>query len=224
MIDFSVESNKQQEYPGVLIVFEGNDGAGKTTQAKRLVYSLQLAGEDAIYVRTPGGTDLGESLRNMLLDPELHISSLAEMFLFSAQLSQCITEVILPALITGKTVICDRLIFSFMAYQGAGRQMDEYALHAIQLKALQGVWPDFGFLLYNAPKKETDGTRMEVESEEFKNRVSSYYNSLPENETVTSFMKKIEVTPEEEKIGALILCTTMRKIGSLRKEGDLCNQ
>ena len=191
-----------KDYAGSLIVLEGNDGAGKTTLAQMLVDKINITlvtkgyKEMAHYVRTPGGTLLGEDLRNILLNANYEIDPLSEAFLFQAQLNQCIKEVILPLLRVGKTVVCDRLIFSSFAYQGAGREMDFNMLNRLQDMSLKGVWPDFGFMLYNPIKKVSDGTRMEDAGDSFSLRVKTYYDYiLKYSESARRLMIPIRVDP-----------------------------
>lgn len=208
-IDFSAMKSEDKPYPGSLIVLEGVDGAGKTTHALRLVDHLNSKGLASRYVRTPGGTELGEKIRDIVLYHTGPIDDLTEMFLFQAQLSACIRDVIRPALDSGEVVVCDRLIFSTMAYQGAGRQMDLDMLHTMQKVSLQGVWPDFGFLMYSDKVKESDGSRMEDEAPSFLARVHAMYKMLPTfNPTVCDMMTTITLQETEEETFNLIKDST----------------
>lgn len=100
--------------------FEGIDGSGKSTQARLLADALRQRGYTVLEVREPGGTDLGEHIRALLLDSDSHIADRAELLLFSAARAQLVTEVIRPALSVGSIVIADRYIDSSTAYQGGG--------------------------------------------------------------------------------------------------------
>lgn len=105
---------------GKLIVFEGIDGSGKTTQARRLREHLEKKGVSVVAAREPGGTSLGEEVRRMLLDKErLGMSAMVELFLFSAARAQLCEQVLRPALAEGRTVILDRFWPSTVVYQGA---------------------------------------------------------------------------------------------------------
>lgn len=108
-------------YPGKLITVEGIDGSGKTTQVKRLIDYLNLKGFQTILVREPGGTEVGEAIRNILLNVEMN--SVTELLLFMASRVENIKLNVLPALKEGKVVVCDRFIDSTMAYQGYGREV-----------------------------------------------------------------------------------------------------
>jgi dTMP kinase len=105
----------------VFISFEGIDGSGKSTQARLLANALRQQGQEVVEVREPGGTELGESIRRLLLNPETHISPRAELLLFSAARAELVETVIRPALDASTVVIADRYTDSSTAYQGAGR-------------------------------------------------------------------------------------------------------
>ena len=115
------------------VAFEGGEGAGKTTQARLLQERLQTLSRSVLLTREPGGTDLGEHLRQIILrptndrresKPEPHLTAAAELFLFLAARAQLVDEVIRPALAGGAVVICDRFSDSTIAYQGYGRGLD----------------------------------------------------------------------------------------------------
>ncbi len=133
---------------GKLIVFEGIDGSGKTTQIELLQNSLVLAGKDVIAVREPGGSRLSEELRLLLLNKgETAIGSVAELFLFCAARAQLVEEIINPALDDGKIVLCDRFIHSTAAYQGYGRELPLDEIIATQSLVTAGVKPNLVILL-----------------------------------------------------------------------------
>ena len=190
----------EKDYDGILIVLEGNDGAGKTTLSKSLVEMINLLSDiprQATYVRTPGGTELGEKLREMLLDPEYQICDIAEALLFQAQLAQCIQDVIKPLLERGNIVICDRLIFSTLAYQACGREQNMEYIWDIQIESLQNVWPDFGFMLSNPVEKINSGDRIENAGKEFSLRVKTFYDNILEtNKTAAELMTRFTVLPD----------------------------
>jgi dTMP kinase len=132
------------------VTVEGPDGAGKTTQAMRLRDAFEAAGIPVALVREPGGTLLGESVRELLLDREpgaAPISPRADALLFNAARAQLVTERIEPALQNGTTVICSRFADSTLAYQGAGMGLPLADLHALERFATGGLTPDLTILL-----------------------------------------------------------------------------
>ena len=130
----------------LFITFEGPDGSGKTTQARLLVEYLQACGYAVIYTREPGGTEISEQIRQVILSTRnLAMQSEAEVLLFSAARAQIVAELIRPALAAGKLVICDRYADSTMAYQGYGLGLDLDALRTITRFATGGLVPDLTF-------------------------------------------------------------------------------
>src|SRR5690606_3007416 len=107
--------------PGRYIALEGVEGAGKSTVALRLADRLQASGRDAVPVREPGGTAVGETIRILLLDGEEALAPWTEAMLFAAARAQLAHEVIAPALASGQWVVSDRTVYSSLAYQGVGR-------------------------------------------------------------------------------------------------------
>ncbi len=133
---------------GFFVALEGTDGAGKSTQVNRLVRALIDAGEEVIATREPGGTELGERIRELLLGENGYaILAPAEALLFAAARAQHVAEVINPALQDGKIVVCDRFVDSSLAYQGGGRGLNMPGLRAVQVFATGGLKPDLRVLL-----------------------------------------------------------------------------
>ena len=131
----------------MLIAFEGIDGSGKTTQAELLSKRLNGEGISNVILREPGGTPLGEGVRELLLHrSDLKVSPIAEFLLFSASRSQLTHEKILPALRGGKAVIIDRYFYSSIAYQGFGRGIPVSEIKTVNHFATQNVIPDVVFL------------------------------------------------------------------------------
>ena len=134
---------------GKFITFEGPEGAGKTTQAKRLIVTLQEQGKQVLYTREPGGTPTGEAIREILqynkagepIEPE------TEVLLFAASRAQLVRKVILPALEQGIYVVCDRFADSTTAYQGYGRGFSVEQMITINQFAIDGAIPDVTILL-----------------------------------------------------------------------------
>lgn len=132
---------------GKFIVFEGLDGCGKTTQAKMLTDLFAERGIEYIHVREPGGTKVGDQLRQLLLDPETELTLWGEVLLLVAARAQLIQDVVRPALAKGQAVVCDRYLFSSFAYQGYGLDLDVELVKRINLEAVGGLLPDWTFFL-----------------------------------------------------------------------------
>ena len=126
---------------GLLITLEGGDGAGKSTQARRLRNRLARAGHSVLLVVDPGGTALGQRLRRLLKFFRHEITPQAELLLFLASRAQLTQEVILPALAQGAIVVCDRYADSTVAYQGYGRGLDLESIHRLNARATQELRP-----------------------------------------------------------------------------------
>ncbi|MCK4535817.1 MAG: dTMP kinase [Desulfuromonadales bacterium] len=171
------------------ISFEGIEGSGKSTQVLRLQSSLEQQGHKVTVTREPGGCPIANAVRSILLDPANHaMVPRAELLLYAAARAQHVDEVIRPALDDGHVVLCDRFIDATMAYQGAGRGLDEALLTAINDQATGGLVPDLTLLLdlpleiglsraksrNNLQSLEAE-SRFELESLTFHNRVRTAY-------------------------------------------------
>jgi dTMP kinase len=144
---------------GLFITFEGGEGAGKTTQVGLLQQRLQRMGRALVVTREPGGTALGERLREIILRPsqrnpappdtpsQPHMTATAELLLFLAARAELISEVITPAMAAGSIVLCDRYNDSTIAYQGYGRGLDLDAVRTACDLATGGLHPDLSILL-----------------------------------------------------------------------------
>ncbi|MBO8169899.1 MAG: dTMP kinase [Thermoanaerobacteraceae bacterium] len=133
---------------GFFITFEGPDGAGKTTQINKVAGKLRQLGKKVAVTREPGGTKLGEAIRNILLDPQQNnLCSEAEVLLYAAARAQHVVEVIKPALAEGKIVLCDRFLDSSIAYQGFGRKLNLDIIQTVNRYAVAGIKPDLTVLL-----------------------------------------------------------------------------
>lgn len=141
---------------GSLITFEGGEGAGKSTQIARLCERLAsegaLAADRIVRVREPGGTAMGESVRELLKRGDALIGAEAELLLFAACRAQLVTEVIAPSLRSGKVVVCDRFSDSTLAYQAGGRGLPADAVRSANALACQGVSPRLTVLLDLPPE------------------------------------------------------------------------
>lgn len=132
---------------GRLIVFEGSEGAGKTTQLKLLTEKLRARGVEVLALREPGGTALGDSIRALLLDPAQHITPAAEALLFMASRAQLVHDEIDPALARGVVVLMDRFFLSTYAYQIDGRGLPEEQVRKSNALATGGRIPDLTIVL-----------------------------------------------------------------------------
>lgn len=134
------------------VALEGIDGAGKTSVSAALALRLEEAGHEVIRVREPGGTAVGEGLRQILLDGP-PVAPWAEALMFAAARSQLVTEVIRPALDRGAWVLSDRSVYSSLAYQGAGRRLGIDSVRRINRPGLAGTWPEVVVLLTVSPQQ-----------------------------------------------------------------------
>ena len=173
---------------GTFITFEGGDGSGKSTQIKMLVEKLKSMGEDVVLTREPGGTVLGEQIRNILLANEnAEMSAMTEAMLYAAARAQHLEEVVKPALAEDKIVICDRYVDSSIAYQGYGRGLGAM-VKEINDFVTDDYMPDMTFFLNLDPEKSQERMqgmaldRIESEGESFKYKVQQGYEELAENE------------------------------------------
>ncbi len=174
---------------GLFITFEGPDGTGKTTNSALLEKYLTEKGYDCIRTREPGGTQIGEKIRELLLSKDNNAMSYnTEALLYAAARQQIVLEVILPALEAGKTVICDRFYDSSIAYQGYGRGLGEEYIRNINSAAIEMCRPDITFLLWSDEEcvdsrvGGRDKDRLEQESKEFFDRVRLGFLKIYEKE------------------------------------------
>ncbi len=173
---------------GVFITFEGIDASGKSTQAELLTKHLADKGIEYIVTREPGGTALGERIRELLLSKgSVIINGTAEVLLFAAARAQLAADVIEPSLERGLVVISDRFYDSSAAYQGSGRNMGDIVA-AVNERALMGLKPDITFLLLGDPeelrsrRKPGEQDRLDSESADFQRRVAEGYVKIAESE------------------------------------------
>ena len=132
----------------MFITFEGIEGCGKSTQAKRLANRLRGFEIPVVFTLEPGGTRVGQKIRHILLDSRnQHLSPLAELLLYAADRAQHVQEVIKPALEQDKWVLCDRFFDATTVYQGYARGQDMTLIASLNEKASLGIWPDITFLI-----------------------------------------------------------------------------
>ena len=173
---------------GKFITFEGCEGAGKSTQLRFLSAYLAERGVPHIVTREPGGSSISEAIRKVILDGRFTaMTDECEALLYAAARAQHLADTVLPALEAGKTVLCDRYIFSSFAYQGYGRGLDMDFLRAVNSFALQGHMPDITLFLDIPPRSAFErkhgadqNDRIEQAGEAFHARVYQGYLRLAE--------------------------------------------
>lgn len=175
-----------------LITFEGVEGSGKTTQLHRTMARLAERGISAFQTREPGGTGIGERIRDILLDPaNTHLDPVAEWLLYEADRRQHVEEVLRPALAAGRLVLCDRYSDTTEAYQLKGRGVDADAVRRVDALARNGVVPDYTLIFDIEPRKglarawERDGRRagrFEAAEIGFHERVREAYRAIARRE------------------------------------------
>jgi dTMP kinase len=173
------------------ITFEGSEGSGKSTQAQRLAARLKRSAVPHVVTREPGGTPIGETIRELLqfASHSARMTPEAELLLFEASRSQLVREIIKPALERGMCVIADRFFDSTTAYQGAARKLDREMVERLNAFAVGDCIPDVTFVLdidadsaKSRMQKPRKPDRMEKEPEEFYERVREAYRSLAARE------------------------------------------
>jgi len=175
---------------GLFVTFEGVDGVGKTTQAALLERWLRGAGREVVRTREPGGTEVGERIRDIVLHHRGHVDPRAEALLYAADRAHHVATVVRPALERGAVVIQDRYLDSSVAYQGAGRVLDPDDVRRLSLWAAEALLPDVTVLLdldeasarrrLDADDKPFD--RLEAEKAEFHARVRAAFLALADAE------------------------------------------
>jgi dTMP kinase len=171
---------------GLFITLEGGDGTGKSTQSALIGEWFTAQGREVVFTREPGGTDLGNELREIVLHSRGHIAPRAEALLYAADRAHHIATVVRPALERGAVVIQDRYLDSSVAYQGAGRVLDPDEVRHLSMWATEGLVPDVTIVLdldpsvgrerLDAANKQFD--RLEAEALEFHTRVRDAYLSM----------------------------------------------
>lgn len=190
----------------MFITFEGMDGAGKTTQIKLLCEHLKNQCHDFIVTREPGGTEVCEKIREIILDKKnFGMNAMCEALLYAASRAEHVDKVIKKALEQKKVVICDRYVHSSIAYQGFGRELGADVVSAINDGAVDGIYPDISFFLMLDPENVhtrlsqsgKDHDRLENEAVDFFERVHKGY---------------IEIAKNDEKVVLINAKYTIRKI------------
>jgi len=189
----------------MFVTFEGLDGSGTSTQAELLRARLEADGVDVVSTREPGGTELGERLRDLVLHGG-HVGAWAEALIYVAARAQLVDEVIRPALDRGASVICDRYLDSSVAYQGVARGLGLDRMLELNLAAIGGMVPDRTYLLDLDPRQVASRIRrhhdrLEREGDDFRERAAAGYRELaqrfPERIVVLDATRPVDELAEE---------------------------
>jgi dTMP kinase len=180
----------------MFITFEGTEGCGKSTQIELLATHLQTNGHSVLKTREPGGTVVGEALRNLVLQKDMLVFPMTELLIFMAARAQHMEEVIIPALSEGTIVLCDRFSDATFAYQGYGRGMDMGMISALNDFATKRINPDLTILIdcdvtIGLKRKAIDNPesdRFEKEAVAFHESIRSGYRKLAEKEPQRFFV------------------------------------
>jgi len=196
---------------GLLITLEGIDGCGKSTQADLLRDHLINEGLTPVMIREPGGTAVGEDIRQVILSNHYSLSLGAELLLYMAARSELTGQVIIPALIAGKIVICDRFTDSTLAYQGYGGGANLKAIRDLNRFAARGITPSLTFLfdlkVEDAAARRTDqADRMESKALSFHRRVRDGYLQMAQAEEYR--FKVVDATKNIDDIADLVWLET----------------
>jgi dTMP kinase len=171
---------------GRLITIEGIDGAGKTTLAAGFLQALKSRGLDVVLLREPGGVPAAERIRELVMDPKLHVTPRTEALLYAAARAQLVEEAIEPALASGRWILLDRFVDSSLAYQGGGRGLGIDAVRSINEFAIRTARPDRTLLLIVDPRvgrnrsraRAGEPDRLERERDDFFERTVAAYLEL----------------------------------------------
>ncbi len=187
---------------GKFIVFEGPDRGGKSTQALLLVKFLKRLGHKVVSTREPGGDEVAEKIRKILLDPKNKVSPMTELMLYEASRAQHTQNVIIPALQSGASVVCERYTLSTCAYQGYGRGIDMDVINKLNDIATLNVKPDLNLVFIMSDKyflqrgKNLTSDRLEQEAESFRLKMRQGYTELAKktpNTTLIDADKPVEL-------------------------------
>ncbi|WP_029267261.1 MULTISPECIES: dTMP kinase [unclassified Microbacterium] len=189
---------------GVWITFEGGDGSGKTTQSNLLAEWLEGAGRTVLRTREPGGSEVGQLIRDIVLHHRGDIAPRAEALLYAADRAHHVATVVRPAIERGDIVLQDRYLDSSVAYQGAGRVLDAAEIRDLSLWAAEGALPDLTILLDLDPaaaRTRLDSAdkpfdRLEAEKAEFHERVRDAFLTLAEEEEERFLVVDASSAPE----------------------------
>jgi dTMP kinase len=203
--------------PHHFIVFEGPEGAGKSTQIKHLVNALREQGLDIVQTREPGGTPAADAIRKVILDPDLTISPLTEFLLYSASRAQHVEEVIKPALEQNKVVVCDRFFGASVAYQGYGRGLELDFIYDLTKRVTQGITPDLVLLLDIDPQVGLERIAQRGQKDRLELADISFHRKVREGFLAQAKENKswviINAQQDEAKVAEVIWQTVQARLG-----------
>ena len=176
--------------PGVFIAFEGPEGAGKSTQLRLLADRLQAEGLTPLLSKEPGGTPVGEQIRDLVLDPALSMVPLTEFLLYTASRAQLVADVLRPALEAGRLVLCDRFTGASVAYQGYGRGLPLEVIHDLTQRATGGLKPNLTLLFDLEPEVGLARVARRGQKDRLERADLSFHRRVREG-----FMKQAEADP-----------------------------
>jgi len=182
----------------VFVSLEGLDGVGKTTQATLLAARLRAAGHEVVQCREPGGTALGERIRELLLVGDSTVGPRAEALLFAAARAQLVEEIIAPACARGAWVVCDRFLDSSVAYQGGARELGLDTVRELSVFATGGLLPDRTVLLVGERRDAGPPDRIEREDRAFHERVAAGFAAIAEREP--NRLRRVDATGSEDEV------------------------
>jgi len=161
----------------MFVTFEGIDGSGKSTQINLLTDYIKSINLEVVTLREPGGTELSEAIRELLLNSHFKINSTTELMLFEAARSELVNNIIRPALDSGKIVICDRFFDSTTAYQGYGRGIDINTIGLFNKLATNNIEPDLTFFL-DLPVEEAQGRSNDKKLDKIESSGSDFFQKV----------------------------------------------
>jgi len=201
---------------GRLIALEGPDGSGKTTQIQLLENHLKELGYEVVRAREPGGTEISEKIREIILDNDnCDMSYMCEALLYAASRAQLVSEVIKPALKAGKIVICDRFVYSSMVYQGIGRGLGMDRIKSINEVALDGLEADLIFMITIPYEEGLKRKKMQRTLDRLENSGNDFHKKVFEGYLdICSKYDKIEVIDGNRNIDEIHkdIINTLKKI------------
>ncbi|MDR2266749.1 MAG: dTMP kinase [Christensenellaceae bacterium] len=203
---------------GIFITLEGCEGVGKTTQVKLLQNYIEEHNIEAVFTREPGGTPVAEEIRKIILETGRDVVPLVEAYLFATARADHMQNLILPALRSGKMVICDRFIDSSLAYQGGARGLGFDVIYQINKAAIGGRMPDCTVFLDMNPiqswrkqkGKVVSDDRLEGEADEFHTKVYQSFCKIRDSYTE----RYVSIIPQTEKLNTHSLI-----VNALKKRG-----
>ena len=209
-----------QEPVSILITLEGIEGSGKSSHARTLAARLRAVGRVTLETREPGGTAAGNAIRTLILGGTTPLTGLAELFLYCADRTQHVAEVIAPALARGEVVVCDRFSDSTIAYQGHGRALDLAVVRALDGHARAGLVPDVTFLLdcpvdtglARAQARSSASDRFERETIAFHQRIRDGFLAIAAAEPARVFV--LDSTADAAAVSERIAAEALRRLGA----------